>query len=109
MPLISGPPKNVVFGWAQEFADVAQEIYRLQDLDDPAREQAVAKLKAEGAPANLEELVDQAASTVVRHKMGWYRKNQFFGGLLGFCVLAGISRDDAAYLITLIRAKVQAG
>lgn len=108
MPLISGPPKDAVFGMAQDFAEVAMQIYRLQDADGSAQEQAVEKLKADGAPTDLPELVDLAASTVIKHKMGWYRRNQFFGGLLGFCVLLGMPRPDAAYLTNLVKAKVRA-
>ena len=104
MRLISGPPKEVVFGLAQDFAEVAIEIYRLQEQDDPAREQSIGKLKAEGAPTSLSELVDMAGSTVVRQKMGWYRRNQFLGGLQGFCVFLGMPRADAAHLTNLIRA-----
>ncbi|HET7680738.1 MAG TPA: hypothetical protein VFK79_11460 [Xanthobacteraceae bacterium] len=109
MPFISGPSKDVVFGLAQDFAEAAVEIHKMQDADEPARQQTVAELRAEGAPTTLSELVDMAASTVTRHKMGWYRRNQFLGGLLGYCVLLGMPRPDAAYLADLIKAKVRAG
>jgi hypothetical protein len=107
MPFISGPPRDVVFGWAHDFADVAMQIYQLPEPDAPEREQAVEKLKADGAPTSLPELVEQAASAVTRHKLGWYRRNQFFGSLQGFCVLLGMPKADAAYLGGLIQAKVR--
>jgi hypothetical protein len=94
---------------AQDFAEVAMEIYRLQDADGPAQEQVVERLKADGAPTALPELVDMAASTVIKHNMGWYRRNQFFGGLQGFCVLMGMPKAEAAYLRRLIQAQVRQG
>jgi hypothetical protein len=109
VPFISGPPKDVVFGLARDFAEAAVEIHRIQDADAPAREQTVERLKAEGGPTTLPELVEMAAATVIRHKMGWYRRNQFLGGLMGYCVLLGMPRPDAVYLADLIKAKVRAG
>ena len=109
MPFIAGPPKDVVFGWAQDFAEVAMEIYRLPEQDTPERQPAVAKMQAEGTPQTLPELVDLAGSTVLRHKLGWYRRNQFFGGLQAYCVLMGMPRSDARYLTGLIQAKVRQG
>jgi hypothetical protein len=44
---------------------------------------------------------------VTRHKLGWYRRNQFFGGLQAFSVMLGIPKADAAYLTGLIQAKVR--
>ncbi len=109
MQLISGPSKDVVFGLAHDAASFAMDIYKLPDLDDEAREQALEKMKAEGAPVTLPELVDRAASEVILRKMGWYRRNQFFGGLQGFCVLMGMAKADATYLMGLIQAKVRQG
>lgn len=109
MPLIAGPPKDVVFGWARDFAGAAMQIYRLPEADAPEREQAVAKLQADGTPQTLPELVELASSMVLRHKLGWYRRNQFFGGLQGFCVLMGMPKADARYLTGLIQAKVRQG
>jgi flagellar motility protein MotE (MotC chaperone) len=107
--LISGPSKDVVFGLAHAAAGFALDIYKLPDLDDEARAKALEKMNAEGAPTTLPELVDRAASEVLLRKMGWYRKNQFFGGLQGFCVLMGMPKGDAAYLTGLIQAKVRRG
>ena len=107
MPFIAGPPKDVVFGWAHDFAEAAMAIYRLPEPDTPEREQAVVKMQAEGTPQTLLTLVDLAAVTVLRHKLGWYRRNQFFGGLLAYCVLLGMPKPDAKYLIGLIQAKVR--
>ena len=109
MPLIAGPPKDVVFGWAHDFADAAMAIYRLPEAHVPERKQAVAKLQAAGTPQTLPELVDLASSTVLHHRLGWYRRNQFFGGLQGFCVLMGMPKADARYLTGLIQAKVRQG
>jgi hypothetical protein len=102
VPLIAGPPKDVVFGWAHDFAEAAMAIYRLPEPDAPER-----KMQAEGTPQTLPTLVDLAAATVLRHKLGWYRRNQFFGGLLAYCVLLGMPKPDAKYLIGLIQAKVR--
>ncbi len=107
MPLIAGPPKDVVFGWAHDFAEAAMDIYRLPEADASEHAQAVAKMQAAGTPRTLPELVDLASSTVLRHKLGWYRRNQFFGGLQGFCVLMGMPKADAQYLTELIQAKVR--
>ena len=85
------------------------EIYRLPELDAPEREQALAKMQAGGAPQSLPELVDLAASTVLRHNLGWFRRNQFFGALQAFCVLRGMPKADAKYLAGLIQAKVRQG
>ena len=109
MPLIAGPPKDVVFGWAHDFAKAAMEIYRLPEPEAPERELAVAKLQADGTPQTLPELVELASSTLLRHKLGWYRRNQFFGGLQAFCVLMGMRKADARYLTGLIQAKVRQG
>jgi hypothetical protein len=109
VPFIAGPPKDVVFGWAHDFAEAAMEIYRLPEPHAPDRDQAVAKMQADGTPQTLPELVDLASSTVLRHKLGWYRRNQFLGGLLGFCVLMGMPKADARYLTKLIQAKVRQG
>jgi len=106
VPLIAGPPKDVVFGWAQDFAEAAMEIYRLE-LDTPERAPAVAKMRADRTPQTLPELVDLAGSTVLRHKLGWYRRNQFFGGLQAYCVLLGMPKADAAYLLSLIRTRLR--
>ena len=84
-------------------------VYRLPETDAPARAQAVAKMQAAGTPRTLPELVDLASSTVLRHKLGWYRRNQFFGGLQAFCVLMGMPKADARYLTGLIQAKVRQG
>ena len=35
--------------------------------------------------------------------------NQFFGGLQAFCILLGMPKADAQYLMGLIRAKVRQG
>jgi hypothetical protein len=107
VPFIAGPPKTVVFGWAQEFAEAAIELYRLPQDDTAAREQTLEKMRGKGTPTSLEELVDLAATTVTRHKLGWYRRNQFFGGLQAFCVMLGMPKADAAYLTGLIQAKVR--
>ena len=109
MPFISGPSRDVVFGWGHDFAEAAMEIYRLPELDAPEREQALAKMQAGGAPQSLPELVDLAASTVLRHNLGWFRRNQFFGALQAFCVLRGMPKADAKYLAGLIQAKVRQG
>ena len=109
MPFIAGPPKDVVFGWAHDFAEAALAIYRSPEPDAPERERAVAKMQAAGTPRTLRELVDLASATVQRHKLGWYRRNQFFGGLLAYCVLLGMPKPDAKYLIGLIQAKVRQG
>ena len=85
------------------------EIYQLQEPDAPEHEQAVEKMRAGGAPRSLPELVDLAASTVLRNKLGWFRRNQFFGGLQAFCVLMGMPKADAKYLAGLIQAKVRQG
>ena len=109
MALIAGPPKDVVFGWAHDFAEAAMAIYRLPEAEAPERERTVAKMQAEGTPQTLPELVDLASATVLRHKLGWYRRNQFFGGLLAYCVLLGMPKPDAKYLIGLIQVKVRQG
>ena len=109
MALIAGPPKDVVFGWAHDFAEAAMAIYRLPEAEAPEHERTVAKMQAEGTPQTLPELVDLAGSTVLRHKLGWYRRNQFFGGLQAYCVLMGMPRSDARYLTGLIQAKVRQG
>jgi hypothetical protein len=107
MQLISGPPRDVVFGWAQDAARLAMQIYKLPELDAPEREEAVAKLAADDNPTSLEELVDRAAFLVIRGKLGWYRRNQFFGGLVGYCVLMGMPKADAKYLMGLIRTRLR--
>ena len=109
MPFISGPSKEIVFGWAQDFAEAAMAIYKLPTPEEPEREAAVEKLHAGGTPASLPELVDLAASTVLKHGLGWFRRNQFFGGLQGFCVLLGMPKADAQYLTGLIQARVRQG
>jgi hypothetical protein len=107
VPFISGPSKDVVFGLAHTGASLAMDIYKLPDLDDEERAQALEKMKTEGAPTTLPELVERAASEVILRKMGWYRKNQFLGGIQGFCILMGMPKPDAAYLTGLIQAKVR--
>jgi hypothetical protein len=107
--LISGPPRDTVFGWAHDFAEAAVQIYQLPQPDTPEREQALAKMKAAGDPVSVDEMVDLAASTVIRHGLGWYRRNQFYGSLQGFCVLMGMPRPDAIYLAGLVQAKVRQG
>lgn len=109
MQLIAGPSRDVVFGMAQDAAERAMEIYKLPDMEPAERDQAVEKMKAEGAPTTLPELVDSAAAEVTARKLGWFRKNQFFGGLQGYCVLIGMPKADAAYLTGLIQAKVRQG
>lgn len=109
MPFISGPSKDIVFGWAHDFAEAAMAIYQLPEPDAPEREPALAKMRAEGTPVSLEELVDLAASTVLKYGLGWFRRNQFFGGLQGYCVLLGMPKADAKYLTGLIQARVQEG
>jgi hypothetical protein len=109
VPFISGPSKDIVFGWAHDFAEAAMAIYRLPAPDAPEREPALAKMRAEGTPVSLEELVDLAASTVLKHGLGWFRRNQFFGGLQGYCVLLGMPKADAKYLTGLVQAKVREG
>ncbi len=109
MQLIKGPPRDIVFGWAHDFAEAAVQIYQLPGAETPEREQAVEKMKAAGDPASLDELVELAASTVLRHQLGWYRRNQFLGSLQGFCVLMGMPRQDAIYLAGLVQAKVRQG
>ena len=109
MPLIAGPTRDVVFGMAQDTAERAMQIYKLPDMDEPEREQAVETMKASGAPTTLPELVDSTAAAVVARKLGWFRKNQFFGGLQGFCILIGMPKTDARYLTGLIQAKVRQG
>jgi len=107
VPLFSGPPRDVVFGMAYDVAEVAREIHRLPELEEPAQKEAVDKLTANGQPTTLPDLVERAATDVVRRKLGWFRRNQFFGGLQGFCILLGMPRPDAAYLISLIKARVK--
>ena len=109
MAFLAGSSRDVVFGMAQDAADRAMEIYKLPDMEPAEREQAVEKMKAEGAPTTLPELVDSAASVVAARKLGWFRENQFFGGLQGFCILIGMPKADAAYLTGLIQAKVRQG
>jgi hypothetical protein len=109
MQFISGPSKDIVFGWAQDFAEAAMAIYQLPAPEAPEREPAVEKLRAGGTPTSLPELVELAASTVLKHKLGWFRRNQFFGGLQGFCVLLGMAKADAQYLTGLIQARVREG
>ena len=109
MPLIAGPIRDVVFGMAQHTAERAMQIYKLQDLDERERDQAVESMRASGAPTTLPELVDSVASAVIARKLGWFRKNQFFGGLQAFCILIGMPKADARYLTRLIQAKVRQG
>ena len=109
VPFISGPSKDIVFAWAQDFAEAAMAIYKLPAPEEAEREAAVEKLRAGGTPASLPELVDLAASTVLKHGLGWFRRNQFFGGLQGFCVLLGMPKADAKYLTGLIQARVREG
>jgi hypothetical protein len=107
VPLFSGPPRDVVFGMAQNFAELAREIHRLPRLEEPARQEAIDKLTADGQPTTLPDLVERAAANVVGHKLGWFRRNQFFGSLQGFCILLDMPRPDAAYLVSLIKARVK--
>jgi hypothetical protein len=107
VPFISGPSKDIVFGWAHDFAEAAMAIYRLPETDAFEREPAVEKLRSAGTPTSLPELVDLAASTVLKHGLGWFRRNQFFGGLQGYCVLLGMPKADAQYLTGLIRARAR--
>ena len=107
MPFFSGPPRDVVFGMAYDCAEVAREIHRLPELEAPAQREAVDKLKADGQPATLPDLVERAAADIIRRRLGWFRRNQFFGGLQGFCILLGMPRPDAAYLVSLIKARVR--
>ena len=109
MPFISGPSKDIVFGWAQDFAEAAMAIYKLPAPEDSGRDSAVEKLRAAGTPTSLPELVELSASAVLQHKLGWFRRNQFFGGLQGFCVLLGMPKADAQYLTGLIQARVRQG
>jgi hypothetical protein len=109
VPFISGPSKDSVFGWAHDFADAAMAIYKLPPPDAAEREPALATMRAEGTPVSLQELADLAASTVLKHRLGWFRRNQFFGGLQGFCVLQGMPKADAKYLTGLIQARVREG
>ena len=109
MPFISGPSRDAVFGMAQDVAGFAMEIYQLSKLAPPEREETVEKMQAGGAPTTLPELIDKAASAVIGQRLGWFRKNQFFGGLQGFCILLGMPKADAAYLTGLIQAKVRQG
>ena len=109
MPFTSGPSKDIVFGWAQDFAEAAMAIYKLPAPEDPGRDPAVETLRAAGTPTSLPELVELAASAVLQHKLGWFRRNQFFGGLQGFCVLLGMPKADAQYLTGLIQARVRQG
>jgi hypothetical protein len=107
VPFFSGPPRDVVFAMAYDCAEVAREIHRLPELEEPAQQEAFARLTANGQPITLPELVERAAANIVGNKLGWFRRNQFFGGLQGFCILLGMPRPDAAYLISLIKARVK--
>jgi hypothetical protein len=107
VPLIAGPPKDVVFGWAHDFAEAAIEIHKVHDADEAAKAETAEKLRAGGGPGNLDELVEMAVDAVRRHELGWYRRNQFLGGLLGYCVLLGMPRNDAHYLKDLIKARLK--
>ena len=108
MRFISGPSKDTVFGWAQDYANAAMAIYGLPP-DAAERERTLETLRAAGTPVSLQELVDLAASTVLKHGLGWFRRNQFFGGLQGYCVLLGMPKADAKYLTGLIQARVREG
>ena len=107
MAFLSGPPRDVVFGMAYDCDEIAREIHRLPELEEPAQQEAVAKLTANGQPITLPELVERAAANIVGNKLGWFRRNQFFGGLQGFCILLGMPRADAAYLVSLIKARIR--
>ena len=48
------------------------EIKILNALDDTAKSEIVQKLKAEGNPTSLEEVINMAAAVITEQNMGWY-------------------------------------
>lgn len=102
MGFLSGPSKERIVGMARGVAGFAMQLHVLDSLDQGARESIIAGMKAEGAPTSVSQLTRAAANVVRGEKMGTWKKSQFLGVIQAECLLAGMSKTDAANLIQMI-------
>lgn len=105
MGFFSGPSQDVLLRMAQGIASTVMEIQILNALDGTAKSEIVQKLKAEGNPTSLEQVINMAAAVITEQNMGWYKKNQFLGMIRGSLLIMGMSNADAAYYKGLIELR----
>jgi hypothetical protein len=102
MGFFSGPSKYVTLRMAQGVASFALQLEHLRGLDAGTQKTILEGMKAEGAPTSIEELTSAAASVIVQHQMGSWKKAQFLGMIRANLISGGMSTADAAYLTGLI-------
>jgi len=102
MGFFSGPSKYVTLRMAQGVASFALQLKILRDLDTETQKTILDGMKSEGVPTSFDELISSAASVIVQHKMGWWKKAQFLGMIRDSMISNGISQADAAYLTGMI-------
>jgi hypothetical protein len=47
-------------------------------------------MRSEGAPTSMEELISSAASVIIEHNMGWWRKSQYFAAIRATLIGGGV-------------------
>jgi hypothetical protein len=105
MPLFGGPSDHVLLttarGIASEYAAISSLTNALGPSDD-----IVASLKkeraAQGRPRSKDEIAQMAADVIRQYKLGWFKRNRFFGMIEGSLRAMGVDRQDARYLKGLV-------
>ncbi|MGY4476971.1 hypothetical protein [Bradyrhizobium sp. USDA 3364] len=102
MGFFSGPSKYVTVRMGQGVASIILQLRMLDQLDQAARNEILNRMKAEGAPTSMDELISSAGSVIREHEMGSWKKAQFLGAIRSTLIGAGMSGADAAYLTGMI-------
>jgi hypothetical protein len=77
MRSFSGPSKYVILRMAQGVAGFALQLKILRDLPPEVQKSILEGMRSEGQPTSMDELISSAASVIVQHKMGTWKKAQF--------------------------------